>query len=89
MKDYLGLKGDLVELTIEIRGRGKVQINSITPTFVDGKWTGKYFSRIPIILKAIPDVGYYFKEWDGYIISNKQNEEVILYNSETIIAVFD
>ena len=88
-KDYLDLKGELIELTIEIKGRGKIQINSISPDFINGKWTGKYFSRIPIILKAIPDVGYYFKEWDGYIISNKQNEEVILYNSETIIAVFD
>ena len=89
MKDYLDLKGELIELTIEIKGRGKIQINSISPDFINGKWTGKYFSRIPIILKAIPDVGYYFKEWDGYIISNKQNEEVILCDSETIIAVFD
>ena len=26
MKDFLGLKGDLVELTIEVRGRGKFKL---------------------------------------------------------------
>ena len=56
LKDFVGLKGNLVELTIEIRGRGKVQINSIISTFINGKWTGKYFSRVPIVIKAIPDV---------------------------------
>ena len=89
LKDYLGLKGDLVELTIEIRGRGKVQINSITPTFVDGKWTGKYFSRVPIVIKAIPEVGYNFGNWTGFIESKEQTDEVILFESQTIIANFE
>ena len=89
MKDFLNLKGDLVELTIEIKGRGRVQINSINPKFVEGKWSGKYFSEIPIVLKAIPDAGYYFKEWDGYMTSEKQAEEFILHSNEIIVAVFD
>ena len=89
MKDFLGLKGDLVDLTIEIRGRGKVQISSITPKFVNNKWTGKYFSGIPIPLKAISEAGYTFKEWTGFIVSNKTNDEVTLFNNQTIIAIFD
>ena len=89
MKNYLGLKGDLVELTIEMRGIGKVKINSITPNFINGKWTGKYFSRIPIIITAIPNDGYNFKGWDGYILSIQQTEEVILFDSQTIIVNFD
>ena len=89
MKDYLNLKGDLVELTIKIKGRGRVQINTINPKFIEGKWTGKYFSEIPIVLKAIPDPGFYFKQWDGFMESEKQSEEFILYGNETIIAVFD
>ena len=89
MKEYMGLKGDPVDLTIEIKGRGKVQINSITPNFKNGKWTGKYFSRIPITIKAIPDEGYDFKEWTEYIQSSKQKEEIILFESQNITVIFD
>ena len=89
MKEFLGLKGDLINLTIEIKGKGKIQINSIIPNFVNGKWTGKYFSRIPINIKAISDPGYNFKEWGGYITSIQQNIEVIFFESQTVIAIFD
>ena len=54
MKDFIGLKGDVIDLTIEIKGKGNVQINSIIPDIKNGSWTGKYFSRIPIKIKAIP-----------------------------------
>ena len=67
LKDFIELEGDLVDLNIEIKGRGKIQVNTITPTFNNGKWSGQYFSGILITLKAIPDVGYYFREWLGSI----------------------
>ena len=89
MKEFIGLKGSAIDLTIEIKGRGKIQINSIIPKFNNGIWIGKYFSQIPIIIKAIPDVGYNFKEWDGYIHSNQQNLEIILFDSSKIIAIFE
>lgn len=89
MKDFIGLKGDIIDLTIEIKGKGNVQINSIIPDINNGKWTGKYFSRIPIKIKAIPQAGYYFKKWGGYIESTQQNDEIILFESQTIIAYFD
>ena len=89
MKDFIGLKGNLVNLTVEIKGKGKVKINSIIPEINETSWTGQYFSRIPISIKAIPDVGYNFKEWSGYIESNQTNDEIILFESQTIIAVFD
>ena len=89
MKDFIGLKGNLVNLTVEIKGKGKVRINSITPEINGASWVGQYFSQIPISIKAIPDVGYNFKEWSGYIESNNQNEEIILFDSQTIIVVFD
>ena len=31
MKDFIGLRGDIIDLTIEIIGKGKVQINTIIP----------------------------------------------------------
>ena len=89
MKKFLGLKGNLVDLNIEIKGKGKVQINTIIPEINDGKWTGKYFTRIPIPIKAIPDDGYTFKGWSGFIESTKNNEEIILLESQTIIVEFD
>jgi len=89
MKDFIGLKGDIIDLTIEIKGKGNVQINSIIPDINNGKWTGKYFSRIPIKIKAIPQAGYYFKKWGGYIESTQQNDEIVLLESQTIIAYFD
>ena len=46
------------------------------------------FSLIPIGIKAIPDNGYIFKEWDGYIHSIEQKEEIVLFNSSTIYAIF-
>ena len=89
MKDFIGLKGDVVDLTIEIKGKGNVQINSIIPDIKNGSWIGKYFSRIPIQIKAIPQAGYNFKRWGGYIDSIQQSDEIVLFESQTIIAFFD
>ena len=89
MKDFIGLKGNIVDLTIEIKGKGNVQINSIIPDIKNGNWTGKYFSRVPIKIKAIPQVGYNFKKWGGYIESIQQSDEIILFESQAIIVYFD
>ena len=88
MKEFLEIKGNLVDLNIEIRGKGKVQINTIIPIFNDNKWKGKYFSGIPINIKAIPDPDIHFNEWIGYEPSNKENIEIILFEPQTIICVF-
>ena len=89
MKKFLELRGNLVDLNIEIIGKGKVQINTIIPEINNGKWTGKYFTRIPISIKAIPDVRYNFKKWSGFIQSTQKDEEIILFESQTIIVEFD
>ena len=89
MKNFMELEGEPVDLTIEIIGRGKVQVNSIVPKIEDKEWVGKYFSKIPVVIKAIPDDGFNFKEWNGYIQSKKEIEQIILIESQKIIAVFD
>ena len=89
MKQYLKLKGNPVNLTIEIKGKGQIQVNSILPKFRYNIWTGKYFSLIPIDIRAIPNKGYNFKEWDGYIHSIQQKEEIVLFNSSKIYAIFE
>jgi hypothetical protein len=89
MIDFIGLKKEVVNLNIEIIGKGKVQINSIIPDFNDNKWTGKYITKIPITIQAIPAEGNNFIEWGGYIESVRQNEEIILFENATITVYFD
>ena len=89
MKDFLELNGDLVDLTIKINGKGKVQLNSIILDSNNGDWTGKYFTEIPIAIKAIPDDGYSFKEWSGFDKSIQQDDEIVLSESKTITATFE
>ena len=90
MQNFMNLNGELVDLIIEIKGRGKVQVNSIIPKFKNNLWTGKYFTNVPIIIKAINDDRYDFKEWNGIIQSNERTEEIILSsNGQKIVAVFN
>ena len=88
MKKFLNLTGSFVDLTIKVKGKGKVQINSIMPELINGSWTGKYFTGIPISIKAIPDEGYDFKEWTGYDKLIQQNDEITLLESKEITATF-
>ena len=88
MKKFLNLTGSVVDLTIKVKGKGKVQINSIIPELINDSWTGKYFTEIPITIKAIPDEGYEFKEWTGYDKSIQQNDEIILLGPKEITATF-
>jgi len=89
MIDFIGLKSQLVNLNIEIIGKGKVKVNSIIPDFNDNQWTGKYVSKVPITIRAIPAAGYNFMKWGGYIESVRKNEEIILFENATITVYFD
>ena len=89
LKKYLGLKEELVELNIQIKGEGKIKINNILPELNEGKWSGKYFTNIPIIITAIPNEGTKFKEWSGDKNSNEESLEVSLNKETTIIAIFE
>jgi len=89
MKEYFKLKGELLDLTILIEGEGKVQINTIMPDFTKGKWTGKYFSGIPITLRAISENNKEFKGWTGDVDSNENNISLVMNNAITIKANFE
>jgi len=89
LKEYLGLKEELVELNILIKGEGKIKINNIFPEFNEGKWSGKYFTNIPINITAIPNEGAKFKEWNGDKTSNEEILEISLNKETTIIANFE
>ena len=87
MQEFLGL-GEIVNLIIQIKGRGKVQVNSIIPTSANGVWVGQYFTNIPIVLKAIPDVGFSFSGWGGKVDFDHKTIEITLFSRTTIVANF-
>lgn len=89
MKQHLQLEGDLQEITIVKKGEGKIRINSITPDFKDGKWTGKYFANIPITITAIPSENTKFKGWSGDSSSSEESITLELTKSTSINADFE
>ena len=88
MKEYLKINSELIELTILIEGNGKVKINTITPEIKDGKWSGKYFSDIPITISAITDKNKEFKGWSGDINSEEKTITIKLKEAMTLKANF-
>ena len=42
---------------------GHIKINSLN--IDDQSWSGKYFSDVPISIKAVPEFGYEFSHWGG------------------------
>ncbi len=55
--------GDLRNVSLDIAHGGKVLINE-TVDFRD-TFSGQYFEKIPIRLRAVPDLGYRFVGWEG------------------------
>ena len=89
MKQYLQLDGELQDITIVKKGEGKIKINSITPDFKDGKWSGQYFSSIPITITAIPSNNSKFKGWSGDSSSTEETITLELNKALEITAEFE
>ena len=58
---------------------GYVRLNSLNIN--KQGWSGKYFSDVPITIKAIPKFGYEFSHWSGL---SSLEDSVILYLDEPI-----
>ena len=89
MKQHLNLTGEIKELTIIKEGKGDIKINSIIPEFREGKWSGKYFTNIPITITAIPNGNSQFKNWSEDIISNETTISIKLNEINKIKANFE
>ena len=62
--DYFRLRGlSQVELNISHASMGCIKINEVENVRENG--TRPYFKDIPLILEAIPKVGYQFVKWQG------------------------
>jgi hypothetical protein len=65
---------------------GSVRINDIEK--VSTRDTLVYFNEIPIILKAIPNVGYKFLHWEGISNSTSDSISITMENDGQLKAVF-
>ena len=55
LKNAAGLKGSLVSVTVSNDSKcGTVKVNTLTPDFSSGKYTGKYYSDYPVTVSAVP-----------------------------------
>ncbi|MBI4645356.1 MAG: CotH kinase family protein [Bacteroidia bacterium] len=72
---------DTVQLNI-ISSNGKIKLAGCQIS--SNNFTGKFFTGIPIGLEAIPDIGYQFAGWTGYV--NSQSSQIsIAINSDTFL----
>lgn len=78
LKDTLQLKGEAVDLTVSVNdaAAGSVTINTITPDFTDGNFTGKYFTDYEVTLTANAKDGYTFIGWSGDNTSTEASIQV-------------
>ncbi|MBN2481351.1 MAG: CotH kinase family protein, partial [Bacteroidales bacterium] len=89
INDFFGLEGTFVlHVAIENPGMGSVFINEVED--IDKNSTGIYFRGIPLVLKAIPGVGYRFVKWEG-VEADSLNPVNLIPDADTVIirAIFD
>ena len=60
MEEFFQLEGQ-IQVTVDIEGQGRVQVNTARPDHFP--WSGVYFRRIPLELRAHPAPGHRFAGW--------------------------
>jgi len=88
-----GLTGTLepIKLKINHEKAGLVTINTTTPEFMEGTWTGKYYTDYPVTVTATANDGYEFVGWTNgtQMINEAQMEIQLEAGGCTWEAVFD
>lgn len=92
LRSFSSLKGNLANITVKNdSSMGNVNINTITPDFSDGSWSGKYYTDYPVVLSAEPKYGYRLAYWEtstGEKISGA-TAEIELSADMTVTAVYE
>lgn len=57
--------GKKVHIDVTAEGRGRILINDNIKASYQKPFTGHYFEKIPITLRAQPRLGYTFSHWEG------------------------
>jgi len=68
--------GAIVNLEIESQIGGYVVLNG-NVKIDNSVFEGKYFERIPVALRAVPNFGYRFSHWEGLSFKNVDHELIV------------
>jgi hypothetical protein len=63
-----------VTLDASPAGAGKIKISTIIPDSLP--WNGVYFDGVPVMLTAIPNPGYQFKQWQSNVLITTPNPNI-------------
>lgn len=92
LRNFGSLRGNLASITVKNEAsKGSVRINTITPDFTSGSWSGKYYTDYPVVLSAEPKSGYRLAYWEtstGEKI-NTNSAEITLSGDITVTAVYE
>ena len=92
LRNFGSLKGNLASITVKNEAsKGSVKINTITPDFTNGSWSGKYYTDYPVVLSAEPKSGYRLAYWEtsaGEKITTN-TAEITLSGDVTVTAVYE
>ena len=88
LKNAFSLKGEAVNFTVNVNNTdaGTVKINTITPDFSSGKWTGLYFTDYPVTLTAQCADGYSFKGWKGNEVNSSDSTITVTFSEAVTIS---
>ena len=75
-----------VHLRVEEPGGGKIYINRVEIT--DSSKSALYFKDVPFTLKAVPNAGFEFVNWQGMNGDNADSVTMIVDRDTTLTAVF-
>ena len=81
--------GATAELQVTHNGseRGRLSINGVK--LQGNPFRGTYFKDIPLRVKAVPNIGYRFAEWQGLSNARDDSIRVILTKDSTLHAIFE
>ena len=86
--DNFGLSGTAnLNLLISETGGGKILVNGVT--MPAGEFSGIFFKNIPLKVKAVPQVGYRFVNWQGISSSSADSISFILTQDDSLTAIFE
>ncbi len=78
---------DTNTITLDVVGHGKIMINTLNVS--EYPWSGQYFSKNAIDLKAIPDPGYHFAGWNEIQQNPISFQTLTLSENKSMTAYFE
>lgn len=88
--DYFKLSGlSKVSLDINNPQFGQIKVNTITVKGEQMPWSGEYFNDVSLNITAIPEKGYKFIKWEGYVSTNKESINIFIDQDINLKAIFE